>query len=483
MKKLETPIAKLGQYLNQNLDLAKIAFVVLLIFIPLYPKFPLLEVEKSTVRVRIDDVVVSAAILIWLLYQAKNKFPIIKAKIFKYFALYWLAGLISILSAILITKLINPKIAFLHLFRRIEYMALFFVAYDGFKSMKTNQLIKIIGTTFIGIYLYGMGQKYFGLPVVSTMNEEFSRGILLYLDKWTRISSTFAGHYDLATWLVIILPLLITFFIIEKRKILKLIFVLLSALGVHLLILTASRISFISYLIALTIALCLQKSFRWLVIILALSLFFGFQSKELNARLSSSLKFIPEMTQKITLKTHLQTTTPIPTAIPTTIPVPTSQAKGPETTAPRKKKILKEVRTWPKPEEIEAAAARSSNIRFKVEWPRAAKAFLKNPLLGTGFSSLGLATDNDYLRSLGETGILGSLALGLIILHLFGRMLFGLKQKKNLIFAGFIGALAGFLANAIFIDVFEASKVAFYFWLLLGAAYRLTTFPQPEKRQ
>src|SRR3990167_10675400 len=54
---------------------------------------------------------------------------------------------------------------------------------------------------------------------------------------------------------------------------------------------------------------------------------------------------------------------------------------------------------------VPVAEDRSFNIRLKAEWPRAIRAFLKNPVLGTGYSSVGLAVDNDYLRSLAESGI------------------------------------------------------------------------------
>ena len=116
---------------------------------------------------------------------------------------------------------------------------------------------------------------------------------------------------------------------------------------------------------------------------------------------------------------------------------------------------------------------RSFNIRLKAEWPRALRAFYQNPLLGTGFSSVGLAVDNDYLRILAETGILGLFAFGLILLRLFKTSLPYFRAPKSptdaFIVATTLG-LVGLLLNAVFIDVFEASKVAIISWTLLGAA-------------
>ena len=61
----------------------------------------------------------------------------------------------------------------------------------------------------MGVIMYGIGQKFYGFPIVSTMNEEFSKGYLLSLGEWSRISSTFAGHYDLAAYLVMTLAVIV----------------------------------------------------------------------------------------------------------------------------------------------------------------------------------------------------------------------------------------------------------------------------------
>ncbi|MBU1256306.1 O-antigen ligase family protein, partial [Patescibacteria group bacterium] len=115
---------------------------------------------------------------------------------------------------------------------------------------------------------------------------------------------------------------------------------------------------------------------------------------------------------------------------------------------------------------------RSTSIRIDVEWPRAIRSFYKNPFLGTGYSSLGLATDNDYLRSLGETGMLGLLSFIAVLIALVKSIFSRLKKATNttdktLVIAS-IGVFTAMTVIAVFIDTFEASKIAIMFWSIMG---------------
>ena len=117
---------------------------------------------------------------------------------------------------------------------------------------------------------------------------------------------------------------------------------------------------------------------------------------------------------------------------------------------------------------------RSSSIRFNVEWPRAIRALMKNPILGTGYSSLTLATDNDYLRILGETGVLGFLSFMLVVASVIWELVknfsFKLQSIESIFLASVIAGIPGVAINMVFIDILEASKFAIIFWLFLGMA-------------
>jgi hypothetical protein len=129
----------------------------------------------------------------------------------------------------------------------------------------------------------------------------------------------------------------------------------------------------------------------------------------------------------------------------------------------------------------------SLTTRFQGEWPNAIRAFSKNPLVGSGFSTITLATDNDFLRFLGETGILGLITylfIFLLLLILFRRSFWKLKDPWTIAFAaGLGGGIVGLFLNAAMFDIFESSKVAETLWILIGlltAAIMLETNVKPD---
>ena len=108
--------------------------------------------------------------------------------------------------------------------------------------------------------------------------------------------------------------------------------------------------------------------------------------------------------------------------------------------------------------------------RTQIEWPRAINAFLSNPLFGTGVSSITESTDGDYFRWIGEMGALGS-GLFIYILLFLGFSVWQMSRIESTLrplSLAFVAGLIALAGNAVLIDVFEASKVAFVFWTVAG---------------
>ena len=463
----------------KNINIHRILLSILIVFIPLYPKFPLLSVKGTYVAIRFDDIVVAACLLTWLIFQIKNHFPVFKYKITPLFIAYFIAIILSTLNAILIYQTGRSSILILNTFRRFEYISLFFITLEAIKTKKDflyPYLFSLLA--LVGIAIYGYGQKYLSFPVISTMNEEFSKGQLLQVSVWTRISSTFAGHYDLAAYLSLVLIVILAVALISKNIKLKIISFILFLIGFHLLTLTASRISIFAFWGSATICLILLRKYLWVIPLFILIIFSFINSKDLNQRLLATLKIINLKTTSTTVST--------PSPIPTISPIPTTTAIIP----PTKGGVVAYVTPIPtifrhqSPDEFipinaDAVVARSGEIRFNVEWPRAITAFRKNPLLGTGLGSITLATDNDYLRFLGESGLLGFFTFSVIFIYLFIKSLpFIIKRKTDLysqLPLIFFSVMICIWSNAIFIDIFEASKVAYPIWILMALYYQSLT--------
>src|SRR5687768_2272691 len=215
---------KILNWLDENILLVLCGFLIA--FIPLYPKIPLFSpIESYIVRVRLEDIFVLIAAAIWFIQYYRQKIVIRDKWVVGLIAAYAFAGLLSIISALLITKTVPFEAihlgkTLLHYFRYLEYFVLFFLTMSAVKSRKDfTLLLTVVVITVLGVSMYGFAQKYYYWPVYSTMNREFSKGIRLYLTEHARVQSTFGGHYDLAAYLVIMLPLLLSasYFSIKKR--------------------------------------------------------------------------------------------------------------------------------------------------------------------------------------------------------------------------------------------------------------------------
>ncbi len=465
----------------KNLNIFRPILAILILFIPLYPKFPLASVSGTYVAIRLDDIVIAISLFIWFLYQLKHKFSVLKNPISKLFIAYFVAIITSNLLALLISRIYPQNLLLLHLFRRFEYMLIFFLTLDALKTKKDLFIpyISLIIAT-ISVSIYALGQKYFSFPVVSTMNSEFSKGQLLQLDTWTRVSSTFAGHYDLAAFLSVALILILGITLLQKNILAKIGGILVWLLGFYILTLTASRVSVFAYWGGIILTLIFIRKYLWIIPASILVILSIFNSPELNQRLIATLN---------TVNLKPKDSQPVPTLIPTSVisqvsPIPINSNQKPPTPTPtifRHGPLDEYI-----PVDIDAGVARSGEIRFNAEWPRAITAFNKNRLNGSGLGSITLATDNDYLRLLGESGILGFLtfmAIPLFFIFKSFPYLFGKQSPLSKTILIFLGALITMLANATLIDVFEASKTAYLFWIMMAVYYQVIFFQKNDNHK
>lgn len=488
------------QWLDKHL--LKILVIGFIFIIPLYPKLPLRMINYTFIAIRLEDIYVAIMGVAFAIQFFRKKL-VVPWNMFWLFFIFWAAVFASFLWGYYVQgTVIIDHLGFLHSARRIEYMLIFFVIFATIRSKKDFLLyLKLIFIVLAIVSVYGYGQKFLGWPAVQTMNPEYAKGYLLILDSWARVSSTFAGHYDLAAYLILLMPIVIGYYLYSGKKIYLALFML--ALGV--LVLTASRASYIAYLMSISLFLIYIRKFKILLFVLIATAILTPLSDNLSNRLTRTFQqskvFVDSETGETFVARKLQPDDLPPGdfgskgGIPA-IPVPGGTEVKPEEEQAARKQIREALveeaeRSGKKysPEEINAAVDQifsrqipvtkylpdiSISTRFQVSWPRAFAAFNRNLLLGSGPSSLGEATDGDYLRWLGEMGLIGTTAFLAIFTAIAWRVWQSARhmtRKNSFLFHSFVFAFMGVFINASYIDIFEASKLAYTFWLVAGLFY------------
>lgn len=453
MKKLKPISIQPEAFFKKVGQLSFLLFIATLIVVPIYPKFPFIDLPGTSVSIRLEDFLVFALVLTWAIYKVRNfKKTTLDLRVLS-IIVFLLAGLVSLLSAILVTNTVEPAVGLLHLLRRFEYLILLPVGFDLVSSIeRKTMVVKALLIVTLYAFLFGLGQKYLAWPVITTQNAEYSQGLALTYMPGGHMISTFAGHYDLASFLVVVLPLWWVL-ALSPKKVLREIKVMFGGVifdrilyfiaalgGLWLLTHAASRISIVSYLGVLVLAVFFVGR-KWAIVpLVALSLLVTGFTGNIVSRYQGIIEVVVDRISDIA-----------------SLNVYASEANQ-----------ISSVQSPP-------VEDRSFAIRQNISWPRAINAFMKNPLLGTGYSSISLATDNGFLRTMGEVGLAGAFSFFALLLvsflSLIKKAYQSPKHSFERIFAVCVAAsFSGVLLNNVFIDIFEASKFAIFFWSLVGAA-------------
>ncbi len=549
---------KLISWLGNNLLFLSTLF--LLVFIPLYPKIPLVDIQNTWVYVRAEDFFVFIVLGIWAIFLFRKKITL-KTPLTIPILTFWLVGAVATIHGIILIfpNIANvfPNVSFLSYLRNIEYLSVFFVAFSGIRDKKFLKIVIVflIGT-FLAVVFYGFGQRFLSFPAFLTMNEEFAKGIPIQLSALSRVPSTFAGHYDLAAYLVLIIPIIVSLIFGFRNWFMKVFLVGASILGFILLFMTVSRVSFAVLIISLLIVLFFHKR-RLLLYSIPLFALFGFVFLLLKPTtlLQRFTDTVNEVNVLVDAKTgvaigHVQYVDPeyfddkiigqqniedkdeldgalegefeddneaTPSALlpvtlfPEEVPLvlDANISTGEElvqgtgyinlSLSPVDRKLgsfFYEITEDPDSTDsaqvlifhgdfiVKRAAAYdlSFTTRFQGGWPNAIESFERNVFLGSGYGTVSLAVDNNYLRILGEIGIFGLisfvgifLTLGIYIVKVLPKT--NSKLLRSFVI-GFGAGVIGLALNATLIDVFAASKVAFVLWVLTGIVVGLLSLYQ-----
>lgn len=447
--------------------------ISVLVFVLLHPKFPFIEIPNNFVSVRLEDFLILFAVFNWFFYilvSGKWK-DLIKNRVFQGVILFWFVGLVSSYSAISLIQTVSFTSLVFHFLRRVELMILLLLGLSiPIDKRRFGIFLLTVFICLVIVNVYALGQLYLGFPSISTMNTKLSKGKIVYLVRGQRVNSTFAGPYDLAVFLVMSMIVLVSFviyilpYLIRKKRILPfVIFLVVLVLSLYVFMLAAARLSFIALFVGVILLLFLLGKRKLIFVSLFVFLGIVLYPSQLRDRFLlaikvninkewSSFKAINKE-QEIRNQLNIPTLPSSGKRIDVGEGLPADVVPGEPVNA------------------AEIAVYRSLEIRTKMEWPRAWRAFLRNPFLGSGYSSVDLATDNDFLRLLAEVGILGFISFWLLIFVIFKKLFYFWKISSGFLkyyISSVISLFFAFIVNSFLIDVFEASKVASFLWLLLG---------------
>jgi len=467
----------------------------LLVFIPLYPKLPLFSVIPGyLVRIRLEDILVFFTAIVWFIQILKKKI-IFKSKFFYLIIAYIFIGFLSLLSGIFLIKtipleLIHIAKSGLHWVRYIEYFSLFFFMFSSIKDKKQIRTISLLLALVVLLAsIYGFGQKYLRWPVFSTMNREYSKGQALYLTEHARVQSTFGGHYDLAAFLVITLPILLALAIKVPNKFAKLFFHSIHLIGLWLMFVGSSKNSIAAYAFAVLMMFffmfkkypiykrLIKYKYIFIVVFIAVTSSLFIFNNSIQTKVIEYSQKIPIISDISLVKQLSQKDLERPADVYQDVPKYKTITTVTET-GEKVEEVIETKQDW---SQNALKYGLSMGIRLDTLWPQAIKGLIRHVFIGSAYATLSKtdmsvfiesdSTDNNYLRTIGETGLFGFILFyGLVFLIIktaYKNQQFD-SPYLNAFNLGFLASSFGLLVNALTIDVFAASKVAFTFWALSG---------------
>jgi O-Antigen ligase len=166
------------------------AFLVL--FIPLMPRVALAAVPGNTTPIRVDDLVISAALTVWFFRAPRREAPASPASFF--LALYWgVAAACTLIGMAALTT--APQTGVLHAGRFLEYGLLYLLFYTSVAPEDLPGFLEVLRTSLLLVCAIWIGQHWTHAPA-----EEATA--------WATLYPTFAASYDFGGYLMIVTVLL-----------------------------------------------------------------------------------------------------------------------------------------------------------------------------------------------------------------------------------------------------------------------------------
>ena len=430
----------------------KIFYSIILSIILFFPKVNIINLPGTYIGIRIEDVLALAFVIIYVIKENKKLKGLFTdnnmKKTLMFFGIYIFVCFVSTINGI-INEIIDIKMSLLYLLRKIEYFIFIFIGYDMVKKEKDLKFIfNILNISIIIHFIIAVLQR---LNIVGGF---INGGYLIHTG---RVFSTFNGPYEFATYFTLILPLYIMRLLKSKKHIEKILYLIFTGMILIGIFLSQSRTSLILAIFEIiSIPLIKNKS-----------ILLQFIKKK---KLISSTVIIISITVLIVAGSLILKTGRFKTLNLSSI-MDTIKISWENKNFERYKK-----------EGFYLLGEENTDLSFKIrinKWMALIDGTMNHPIFGLGLSVTKEACDGNYIRILAESGILGFLAWLCLIISILKNTY---KCEDDINFIANYDMII-LLLTAIFIDVFEASKIMMFYWLILGAAYAHNNIINKEREK
>ncbi|MBR1926027.1 MAG: O-antigen ligase family protein [Clostridia bacterium] len=423
-----------------------LSLYVLIIWIFL-PKINIITpIANVTTGIRIEDIIILIFCFVLLFEKFKSCKSLFKSKLMLICYAYLGASFISFLWGILGGLTISPLASILGLVRKVEYFCFILVGADFIYFNKTNYLEifkQVIDISLLYIFILCILQ--YSKLIGGFLIGEYSPVV-------TYATAQFNGAYELGAYCNLILPLYIYSVIKSKSwqdKILNSCFIFFNFVAVAL---TMSRTPIaINILITfLMIFVFSNKKFKiieavgcitfvCLLFVLIKYQAFSFLQRFNSLNLHEIFNSISYNIQNVTYDDYYK-----------------NLYEG-------------------QPYSLYGGGDVSFNMRM-FKWAAMLNVFLSFPIFGYGFGS-NVTIDGNYIKMLAENGLVGLV----LFICIFVRIFLMTKGRKDLLNVLVIFTSITILLGAVFIDMFESSKVMSLFWFIIGI-FLFKYISQPENK-
>lgn len=413
----------------------KVFLTMLIIVILVVPKINIISISGSRNGIRIDDIFIAIYAIIFIFRLLKKKIEINKPikTIMTIFGGYISIALISAIYNSLFGNT-TLLLSLLHVARKVEYFVLFFAGIDYYNISKNkNDVLKLLN---------GIAAFHVIYSILEYTNVIGDIGYLIGRPINNRIYTTFSGPYEFSAFFAVMASLYIVKVVREKKYLYIIPFIIS---GIEILI-SQSRISLLAVAAVAFIAI-----------------FYYLKSKKQKAIFSGTsviliiIFMILVNTTNISLLTRFK-------EIDIASSLKTFEIAWNNTDY----EYYLETGYVKYTDEVLESSTDLSYIFRISKWATLLKETLKSPLIGLGPSIVGEGIDGNFVRIISETGLLGIIMWLLLI----GYILKENHKNRHKTFHNYTLFIAiNLCVIAVFIDIFEASKIMSIFWFIIGMAF------------